>query len=156
MLLALDAIWRQVTNPHQRRRRRLVVVDEAWQLMRSDAGAKFLYRLAKAGRKHWCGLTTVTQDIDDLLATDLGKAVIANAATQILLGQAPQAIGALTETFNLSEGERAFLLAARRGEGILAAGQQRVAFHAEAGPSEARLATTDPAELAEPEDGDGA
>jgi type IV secretory pathway VirB4 component len=155
MLLALDAIWRQVTNPHQRRRRRLVVVDEAWQLMRSDAGARFLYRLAKAGRKHWCGLTTVTQDIDDLLATDLGKAVIANAATHILLGQAPQAIGALTETFNLSEGERAFLLAARRGEGILAAGQ-RVAFHAEAGPSEARLATTDPAELAEPEDGDGA
>jgi len=124
MLLALDAIWRQVTEP-ARRQRRLVVVDEAWQLMRSDAGAKFLYRLAKAGRKHWCGLTTVTQDIDDLLPTDLGKAVVAHAATQILLGQAPQAIGALTETFNLSEGERAFLLAARRGEGILAAGQQR-------------------------------
>jgi type IV secretory pathway VirB4 component len=155
MLLALDAIWRQVTDP-ARRGRRLVVVDEAWQLMRSDAGAKFLYRLAKAGRKHWCGLTTVTQDIDDLLATDLGKAVIANAATQILLGQAPQAIGALSEAFNLSEGERAFLLAARRGEGILAAGQQRVAFHAEASPLEARLATTDPAELAEHEDGGGA
>jgi type IV secretory pathway VirB4 component len=155
MLLALDAIWRQVTNPDQRRQRRLVVVDEAWQLMRSEAGAKFLYRLAKAGRKHWCGLTTVTQDIDDLLATDLGKAVIANAATHILLGQAPQAISALTETFKLSEGERAFLLAAPRGDGILAAGQQRVAFHAEASPSEARIATTDPAELAESQDGDG-
>jgi hypothetical protein len=139
MLLALDAIWRRVTDPAHRQRR-LVVVDEAWQLMRSDAGAKFLYRLAKTGRKHWCGLTTVTQDIDDLLATNLGKAVIANAATQILLGQAPQAIGALTETFNPSEGERAFLLAARRGEGILTAGQQRVAFHAEASPLEDDLA----------------
>jgi hypothetical protein len=115
--------------------------------MRSEAGAKFLYRLAKAGRKHWCGLTTVTQDIDDLLATDLGKAVIANAATHILLGQAPQAIGALTETFNLSKGERAFLLAARRGEGILAAGQ-RVAFHAEASDAEHRLVTTSPEFLA--------
>ena len=155
MLLALDAIWRQVTDPTHRQRR-LVVVDEAWQLMRSDAGAKFLYRLAKGGRKHWCGLTTVTQDIDDLLATDLGKAVIANAATHILLGQAPQAVSALTETFNLSEGERAFLLAARRGEGILAAGQQRVAFPAEASRLEAGLATTDPAELVEHEDGGGA
>jgi type IV secretory pathway VirB4 component len=143
MLLALDTIWRRATDPAHRRRR-LVVVDEAWLLLRSQAGARFLYRLAKAGRKHWCGLTTVTQDIDDLLATDLGKAVIANAATQILLGQAPQAIGALTEAFHLSEGERALLLAARRGDGILAAGQQRVAFRAEASPLEHQLATTSP------------
>ncbi len=148
MLLALDSVWRRVADP-ARRRRRLVVADEAWLLMRSDAGAKFLYRLAKAGRKHWCGLITVTQDIEDLLGTELGKAVIANAATQVLLGQAPQAIGALTEAFHLSEGERAFLLAARRGEGILAAGDQRVAFRAEASPLEHRLVTTDPAELAE-------
>jgi hypothetical protein len=125
-----------------------VVVDEAWLLMRSQAGAQFLYRLAKAGRKYWCGLTTITQDIDDLLASNLGKAVIANAATQLLLAQAPQAISALTEAFYLSEGERAFLLAARRGEGILAAGNQRVAFRAEASLTEHRLVTTSPEFLA--------
>ncbi len=149
-LLALDQVWRRVTNPAQRRRR-LVVVDEAWLLMRDLAGAKFLFRLAKSARKHWCGLTVITQDPADLLGSELGHAVVANAATQILLGQAPQATEPLARAFRLSEGEQAFLLAARPGEGILAAGpHQRVAFRAEATSSaEDALVTTDPAELAE-------
>ncbi|OLT17554.1 conjugal transfer protein TraC, partial [Actinomadura sp. CNU-125] len=84
MLLALDAIWRQVADPTERRRR-LVVVDEAWMLMQHNEGARFLYRLAKAARKHWAGLAVVTQDAADLLSSDLGRAVIANSATQILL-----------------------------------------------------------------------
>jgi len=149
-LLALDQVWRRVTNP-ARRRRRLVVVDEAWLLMRDLAGAKFLFRLAKSARKHWCGLTVITQDPADLLGSELGHAVVANAATQILLGQAPQATEPLAHAFRLSEGEQAFLLAARPGEGILAAGpHQRVAFRAEATSSaEDALVTTDPAELAE-------
>src|SRR6266508_1236790 len=145
-LLTLDAIWRQVTNPAQRRRR-LVLVDEAWLLLRDPAGARFLWRLAKSARKHWCGLTVVTQDVGDLLGSELGKAVVANAATQILLGQAPQAVTALADTFRLSEGERAFLAGARTGEAILAAGTVRVAFQAVASPAEHRLATTSPAEL---------
>jgi type IV secretory pathway VirB4 component len=147
-LLTLDAVWRRVTDP-QRRRRRLVVVDEAWLLMRDEAGARFLNRLAKAGRKHWCGLTTVTQDAADLLGSDLGEAIVANAATQVLMRQAPQAIDALTSAFRLSEGERQFLLGAARGEGILMAGQDRVAFRALASPTEHRLVTSDPAELAD-------
>jgi type IV secretory pathway VirB4 component len=89
MLLVLDAIWRQVSDPAARRRR-LVLVDEAWTLMRDQAGASFLFRLAKSARKHWCGLTVVTQDAADLLGSDLGQAVVANAATQILLRQAPK------------------------------------------------------------------
>ncbi|MFB4308621.1 VirB4 family type IV secretion system protein [Actinomadura sp. GTD37] len=80
MLLALDTIWRAAANP-QARHRRLVVVDEAWTLMREDEGARFLYRLAKSARKHWAGLAVVTQDAGDLLSTDLGRAVIANSAT---------------------------------------------------------------------------
>jgi hypothetical protein len=115
--------------------------------MRDPTGARFLYRLAKSARKHWCGLTVVTQDAADLLATDLGQAVAANAATQVLLGQAPQAIDQLTAAFRLSEGERAFLLAARPGEAILAAGTERVAFRTIASPAEHRLVTTDPTEL---------
>jgi len=146
-LLALDALWRTIANPRPRRRR-LLVVDEAWLLAADPAGSRFLLRLAKSARKHWCGLTTVTQDAADLLGSDLGRAVVANASTQILLGQAPQAIEAVTAEFGLSAGERAHLLAARPGEGLLAAGGNRVTFTALASDHEHRLVTTDPAELA--------
>jgi type IV secretory pathway VirB4 component len=101
-LLTLDTIWGQVSDPAERRRR-LVVVDEAWLLMQQPAGAAFLLRAAKAGRKHWAGLTIATQDTADLLGSDLGQAVVANAATQILLRQAPQAIDTVTAVFGLSE-----------------------------------------------------
>jgi type IV secretory pathway VirB4 component len=145
LLLALDVIWRRVVAE---RRRRFVVVDEAWQLMRQPEGARFLFRLAKSARRHWCGLTVVSQDAADLLSTDLGMAVVANAATQILLRQAPQAMDAIGAAFRLSEGERSLLLAAERGEALLAAGMDRVAFRAIASPEEHRLITTDPHELA--------
>jgi type IV secretory pathway VirB4 component len=151
-LLVLDHLWRQVADPG-RRRRRLVVIDEAWLLARDPVGARFLYRLAKSARKHWCGLAVVTQDAADLLASELGQAVVANAATQLLLGQAPQAIDQLAATFGLSHGERQYLLAAGVGDGILAAGTQRVAFRGEASPAEHALVTTDPAELADLEAG---
>ncbi|MEV0597564.1 VirB4 family type IV secretion system protein [Nonomuraea cavernae] len=144
MLLALDAIWRRVSNPADRRRR-LVVVDEAWTLMRENEGARFLYRLAKSARKHWAGLAVVTQDAADLLSSDLGRAVVANASTQILLRQAPQAIDEIADPFNLTEGERLFLLSAGQGEGLVCAGTgDRAAFSAVASTSEHTLATTDP------------
>jgi type IV secretory pathway VirB4 component len=146
-LLTLNNIWRRVANPAARRRR-LVIVDEAWLLMRDPEGARFLFRMAKSARKHWCGLTVVTQDAADLLGSPLGQAVVANAATQILLRQAPQAIDALAEAFRLSEGERAYLLGAQRGEGLLACGSDRVAFAALSSSSEHDWCTSDPAELA--------
>ena len=118
--------------------------------MQQPAGAQFLFRLAKAARKHWTGLTVATQDVADVLGSDLGRAVVANAATQILLRQAPQAIEEITAAFHLSAGERQFLLSAERGQGLLAAGTQRVAFEALASPGEHQLVTTDPAELADP------
>ena len=143
-LLALDTLWRTVSDPTCRKRR-LVVVDEAWTLAHQPAGVRFLYRLAKAARKHTCGMTVVTQDAADLLASDLGQAVVANAATQILLGQAPQAIDQLTSAFQLTDGERQRLLAARVGEGLLAGpGGQRAWFAALASPAEHALLTTDP------------
>lgn len=146
VLLALDVIWRRVSAQLERRRR-IVIVDEAWQLMRQHEGARYLFRLAKAARRHWCGLTVVTQDPGDLLGSDLGAAVVANAATQILLRQAPQAIDAVGSAFRLSEGERALLLNADRGDALLVAGQDRVAFRAVASPEEHQLISTDPAEI---------
>ncbi|QNP76169.1 DUF87 domain-containing protein [Streptomyces roseirectus] len=146
-LLTLDTIWNQISHPTTRRPR-LATVDEAWLLMQSPAGAEYLFRMAKAFRKRWAGLTVATQDTGDLLNSDLGKAIVANAATQILLRQAPQAIEDITRTFDLSQGERHFLLTADRGQGLLAAGTHRVAFEAAASPTEHHLITTDPAELA--------
>ncbi len=146
-LLTLDAVWRRVSNPALRKPR-LVTVDEAWLLMKQPTGADFLFRMAKAGRKHWAGLTVATQDTADVLGTDLGKAIVSNAATQILLRQAPQAIDDITRTFNLSDGERQFLLSADRGQGLLSTGTERVAFQSIASPTEHYLVTTDPAELA--------
>jgi hypothetical protein len=140
-LLTLDAIWRRVSDP-AKRRRRLVIVDEAWLLMAERSGAEFLFRMAKSARKHWAGLTVVTQDAADLLGSPLGQAVVANAATQILLRQAPQSIDTLTDAFGLSAGERAYLLGASRGQGLLAAGVDRVAFSALASPAEDAICRT--------------
>ena len=147
-LLTLDAVWRRVSNPAARRPR-LVVIDEAWLLMQQHAGAQFLFRMAKAARKHWAGLTVATQDCADVLGSDLGKAVVTNAATQILLRQASQTIEEIGHAFNLSTGERQFLLSADRGQGLLSTGTQRVAFQAIASPAEHFLVTSDPAELAD-------
>ncbi|ROO52854.1 hypothetical protein EDC02_7800 [Micromonospora sp. Llam0] len=148
-LLALDSIWRQVDAPPVGGRppRRIVVVDEAWLLMRDGEGAKFLFRLSKAGRKRHTGLTVVTQDAADVLGTDLGQAVVANAATQILLRQAPQAIDAVGDAFGLTAGERRLLLAARRGHGLLISGSNRTAFEAISSDAEHALATTNPLDL---------
>jgi len=168
-LLALDHIWRQVDLPHQFRDhtitttasaaggdggplRRLVIVDEAWLLMRDGEGARFLFRLSKAGRKRNAGLTVVTQDAADVLGTDLGQAVVSNAATQILLKQAPQAIDAVGDAFGLTVGERRLLLAARRGQGLLISGTSRTGFESVSSTAEHALATTSPEFVASLED----
>ncbi|UQA97681.1 VirB4 family type IV secretion system protein [Streptomyces halobius] len=149
MLLALDAIWRQVTSRPEAGRH-LVVVDEAWLLMREGAGAQFLFRMAKAARKYWTGLDVITQDADDVLSSPLGRAIVSNAATQILLRQAPQAIETISENFHLCHGERQFLLSASRGEALLLTGDRRhkVALISVAAPGEHDVITTDPGELA--------
>ncbi|WP_079085100.1 VirB4 family type IV secretion system protein [Streptomyces dysideae] len=156
MLLALDAIWRQVTS-RPASGRHLVVVDEAWLLMRDGAGARFLFRMAKAARKYWTGLAVVTQDADDVLASPLGRAIVSNAATQVLLRQAPQAIDTISENFHLCHGEREFLLSATRGEALLLTGDRRhkVALISIAAPGEHEVITTDPGELAAQHADDG-
>ena len=153
MLLVLAAIWRQVANPVTRRPR-LVVVDEAWTLLQRPDAARWLARLARSGRRHWTGLTLATQDVDDVLGTELGRAVVTNAATQILLRQAPQTLDHVARVFGLSRGEQAFLLRATPGRGLLL-GSRRVAFHAVAADTEHTLITTDPRDTtnrADPDD----
>ncbi|WP_018352015.1 VirB4 family type IV secretion system protein [Longispora albida] len=154
-LLALDHIWRTVDQPATPGRaqpRRLVVVDEAWLLMREEAGAMFLYRMAKASRKRRAGLCVITQDAPDFLSSPLGQAVVANAATQILMRQSPQAIDAVAEAFGLTSGEKLKLLSAARGQGLLLSGSHRTRFESVASPSEHLLCTTNPADLIDEED----
>jgi type IV secretory pathway VirB4 component len=149
-LLVLDAIWRQVTSPQ--RRRRLVVVDEAWLLMRDPEGARFLLRMAKAARKMWAGLAVITQDAADVLGSELGAAIVANSATQVLFRQAPQVLDTVVHAFRLSDGEAALIASAGPGLGLLAAGAARVSFQAIASDQEHVLASTSPADLPEDED----
>jgi type IV secretory pathway VirB4 component len=161
-LLALDEIWRQVDLPRQYRSasspqaRRLVVVDEAWLLMRDGEGARFLFKMSKAGRKRNAGLSVITQDVADVLGTDLGQAVVSNAATQVLLKQAPQAIDQVADAFGLTVGERRMLLSVRIGHGLLISGTNRTAFESISSPAEHLLATTKPSDLADldPDDGE--
>jgi type IV secretory pathway VirB4 component len=152
-LLALDHIWRTIDTPpgRIRPRRRLVVVDEAWMMLRDGAAAQWLFKMAKAARKRHAGLAISTQDAADVLGTELGHAVIANSATQILMRQAPQAIAQVAAAFDLTETERAVLLSARRGEALLVAGSHRVRFEVVADADEHALAVTgDPGDGATP------
>ena len=145
LLMCLDAIWRALEGAP---RKRCVLVDEAWLVMREPAGARFLHRLAKSARKRWCGLTTITQDAGDLLATELGQAVVANAASHILLRQAPQTIERVADAFHLTDGERRYLLSCPRGHGLFVVGDNRFPLRVLASPAEHPLVTSDPAELA--------
>ncbi len=148
LLVALDAVWSSLEGPL---RRRCVVAEEAWLLMREQPGARFLFRLAKSARKRWCGLTTITQDAGDLLDSPLGQSVVANAAQHMLLRQAPQAIDRIGEAFDLTAGERRYLLSAPTGHGLLLTGEERVPLRVVASAAEHELVTTDPADLAQAE-----
>jgi len=145
MLLTLDAIWRTVAGGP--RARRLVVVDEAWRLMAQPAAARFLRSLAKAARKHWAGLAVVTQDAGDLLGSDLGAAVVANAATHLLLRQDASAISRVAATFALSDAEARYLTTAATGDALLLTAGHRTPVHVDAAPREHTLITTAPVEL---------
>ncbi|MGB9911489.1 MAG: VirB4-like conjugal transfer ATPase, CD1110 family [Microgenomates group bacterium] len=144
MFIILDYIWTKIKKDMKKR---ILVVDEAWHLMKYPDSANFLYSIAKRARKYWLGLTTITQDVEDFLATDLGKAIVTNSSIQILMKQSPASIEKVGEVFYLSEGEKNFLLSANVGEGLFFAGANHVAIKAVSSPEEHRLITTKPEEV---------
>lgn len=141
MFIILDFIWTKIKKTVKRR---LLIVDEAWYLMKHPDSATFLYGIAKRARKYYLGVTTITQDVEDFLSTDHGKAIITNSSLQILLKQSPAAIDKLTQVFYLSGGEKHFLLSANVGEGLFFAGSSHAAINIIASPEEYQLATTKP------------
>jgi type IV secretory pathway VirB4 component len=138
MFIILDFIW---TRIKQDRKKRLLVVDEAWYLMKYQDSASFMYSIAKRARKYNLGLTTITQDVEDFLSTDYGKAIVTNSSIQTLLKQSTAAIDKVTATFYLSEGEKNLLLSADVGEGLFFAGTNHVAIRVQASPEEHSLLT---------------
>ena len=144
MYLILDFIWTKIRKDTKRR---LLIVDEAWYMMKYPDSATFLNSIAKRARKYYLGVTTITQDVEDFLAVELGKAIIQNSSMQILLKQSSAAIDKVAEIFYLSEGEKHLLLAADIGEGLLFAGPAHAAMRVIASPEEHALATTKPQEL---------
>jgi conjugal transfer ATP-binding protein TraC len=144
MYIILDFIWTKVKKDLKKR---ILVIDEAWYFMKHPDSASFIHAMAKRARKYYLGVTTITQDVEDFLNNDFGKAIVSNASIQFLMKQSTASIPALVETFYLSEGERQLLMAADVGEGIFFAGQNHVALRVVASDEEHQIITTDPEEI---------
>ena len=138
MFIILDYIW---TRIKQDRKKRVLIVDEAWYLMKYQDSASFMYAVAKRARKYNLGLTTITQDVEDFLSTDYGKAIVTNSSIQVLLKQSPAAIDKVVDVFYLSDGEKSLLLSADVGEGLFFAGTNHVAIRVQASAEEHVLLT---------------
>lgn len=125
MYIVLDYIWNRVRRD---KKKRVLIVDEAWYLIKNKDSGAYLHNFAKRARKYMLGLTTITQDVEDFLATDEGKAIVTNSSLQIILKQSTAAVDKITDTFYLTGGEKHFLLSAGVGEGLFFAGQSHVGF----------------------------
>lgn len=144
MYVILDFIWTRVKKDLKKR---ILIVDEAWYFMKSQDSASFLHSMVKRARKYYLGVTTITQDVEDFLHNDYGRAIVTNASIQFLMKQSTASIPILAETFYLSQGERQLLVTSDVGEGIFFAGQNHVALRVVASDEEHDLITTDPEEL---------
>ena len=123
MYSVLNYIWTQV---RREKKKRIMVVDEAWYVMKFPIGAEFLFNIAKRGRKYYCGMTTISQDIPDFMSTAQGKAIVTNSSMQMLMKQSPAAIDIIQQTFNLTDSEKYYLLEARVGFGLFFLGSNHV------------------------------
>ncbi|MFA5854660.1 MAG: DUF87 domain-containing protein [Patescibacteria group bacterium] len=142
----VNYIWNVVRSE---RKKRILVIDEAWWLMQNDDSAKFIFALVKRCRKYFLGVTTITQDVNDFLRSPYGQAIVTNSALQVLLKQSPASIDLVQKTFLLTEGEKYLLLEAGVGEGIFFAGSRHAAIKVVASYSEDQIITSDPRQLLE-------
>lgn len=141
MYIVLNYIWNK-TKADQRKR--ILIVDEAWQLMKYEDSANFLYSLAKRARKYNLGITTITQDVEDFMGSRMGRAIVANASMQILLKQSASAVDVLAQTFKLTSEEKKRLSQFPVGQGLFFAGSNHVHIQIAASPTETSLITTNP------------
>ncbi len=144
MYIVLNYIWNKTKTD---RKKRMLVVDEAWQLMKYEDSANFLFSLAKRARKYNLGITTITQDVEDFMDSKMGRAIVANASMQILLKQSASAVDVLANTFKLTSEEKKRLSQFPVGQGLFFAGENHVHIQITASPTETSLITTNPEEV---------
>ena len=146
MYVVLNYIWNIVRS---KLKKRILVVDEAWWMMQYEDSARFMFGIAKRGRKYFLGLTTISQDVNDFLTSDHGRAIVTNSQMQLLLKQAPASIEILGKTFDLTEEEKYILQNSSVGEGIFFAGNKHVAIQIVASYHEDQIITSDPKQILE-------
>lgn len=144
MYIVLNYIWNKTKSDQ---RRRMLIVDEAWQLMKYEDSANFLFSLAKRARKYNLGITTITQDVEDFMGSRMGRAIVANASMQFLLKQSPSAVDVLADVFKLTSEEKKRLSQFPVGQGLFFAGQNHVHIQVVASPTETGLITTNPEQV---------
>lgn len=144
MYIVTHFIWNSVRHELKKR---LLIIDEAWWMMKSEDTASFLFSLAKRGRKYFLGLATITQDVEDFLRSPYGKPILTNSSMQLLLKQSPTTVDVLQETFNLTDEEKYLLLESGVGEGLFFAGLKHAAIKIVASYTEDQIITSDPSQL---------
>ncbi|MFA6300926.1 MAG: DUF87 domain-containing protein [Candidatus Paceibacterota bacterium] len=144
MYIVMHYIWNTI---RKNLKKRLLVVDEAWWMMKSEDTASFLYSIAKRGRKYYLGLSTITQDAADFMKSPYGVPIITNSSIQLLLKQSPTTIDILQKTFNLTDEEKYLLLESGLGEGIFFAGLKHVAIKIVSSYTEDQIITSDPSQI---------
>lgn len=144
MYIVLNYIWNKTKSDQKRR---LLVVDEAWQLMKYEDSANFLFSLAKRARKYNLGITTISQDVEDFMGSRMGRAIVANASMQMLLKQSPSAVDVLADVFKLTSEEKKRLSQFPIGQGLFFAGPNHVHIQVVASPTETGLITTNPEQI---------
>jgi len=144
MFLITHYIWNAIRRVTKKR---LLVVDEAWWMMKSEDTASFLFSLAKRGRKYYLGVATITQDVEDFLKSPYGLPIVTNSSIQILLKQSPTVVDNLQKVFNLTDEEKYLLLESDVGEGMFFVGLKHVAIKIIASYTEDQIITSDPSQL---------
>jgi len=144
MYIVLNFIWNKTKSDQKKR---LLIIDEAWQLMKYEDSASFMFSLAKRARKYNLGITTITQDVEDFMGSRMGRAIVANASMQILLKQSPSAVDVLSDVFKLTSEEKKRLSQFPVGQGLFFAGQNHVHIQITASPTETGLITTNPDQI---------
>jgi type IV secretory pathway VirB4 component len=144
MYIILNFVWNLIRSELKQR---ILVIDEAWIMMKNKDSASFLFGLVKRARKYYLGVTCITQDVEDFLKSEYGKPIITNSSMQILLKQSPTSIDSVGKTFNLTEGEKAFLLECSVGEGLFFAGMKHVAIKIIPSYTEDQIITTNPEQM---------
>jgi type IV secretory pathway VirB4 component len=144
MFVILNFIWNLI---RAKLKRRILLIDEAWVMMKNEDSATFLFGLVKRARKYYLGVSTITQDVEDFLRSPYGRPIITNSSLQLLLKQAPATIDIVAKAFDLTDAEKNLLLGAEVGTGLFFAGKKHVAIQIIASYFEDRLVTTDPEQL---------